>query len=269
MLSGRPTLPRVARDESGFTLIETLVAIVTGVIVTGALFAILEVSLHQSARVVDVVQATQLSRTTMTRMVNELHSACIGPKFTPILQGSDENELMFVNGYSKESQIPLSSTSASEGQLGAYEHIIKYESATGRLVDYTYPSTGGTWPNFTFGAASPAKGVRIGENISQSETSAKTAVPVFQYFKYATESSGTTETPLGTISTTKQPGAENLKEGLSEAEADQTASVLISYRTASADKDTRQNRSVDLSSQVTLAFSAPNSEATISAGPCE
>lgn len=265
MLIVPPTLPRVARDDSGFTLIETLVAIVTGVIVTGALFAILEVALHQSARVVDVVQATQLSRTTMTRMVNELHSACIAPKFTPIEKGSTENELIFINGYSKESQIPLSSASATEGQLGAYLHKIKYESS--KLVDYTYPSTGGVWPNFTFsGTASPAKGVRIGENISQSETPAKLPVPVFQYFKYATESSGGAETPLGTISTTAQPGA---KAGLSEAEAAQTASVLISYRTASANKDTRQNRSVDLSSQVTLAFSAPNSEATITAGPCE
>jgi Tfp pilus assembly protein PilV len=264
MLIGSPRLPRVAREESGFTLIETLVAIVTGVIVTGALFAILEVSLHQSARVVDVVQASQLSRTTMTHIVDELHSACIAPKFQPIETGSNANELTFINGYSKSSQIPLSETSASEGQLGAYKHTIKYEKSA--LIDYTYPSTAGTWPEYTFSAtASPKGGVRIGENISQTESpeGSKTLVPIFQYYKYAGESSSTAETPLGSISTTR------LVSPLSATDANETAAVQISFRTASADNNSALNRSVDLSSQVTLAFSAPNSEATIGAGPCE
>ena len=34
----------------------------TGIVVTGGLFAILEVSLHQTARAGDVVQASQLGR---------------------------------------------------------------------------------------------------------------------------------------------------------------------------------------------------------------
>ena len=264
MLIGSLRLPRVAREESGFTLIETLVAIVTGVIVTGALFAILEVSLHQSARVVNAVQAAQLSRTAMTHIVDELHSACIAPKFKPIETGSNANELTFINAYSKSSQIPLSETSASEGQLGAYKHTIKYEK--GALIDYIFPSTGGAWPEYTFAStASPKGGVRIGENISQTESpeGSKTLLPIFRYYKYAGESSSTAESPVGTLSTTP------LASTLTAAEADETAAVQINFRTTSGDSNPALKRSIDQSSQVTLAFSAPNSEATVSAGPCE
>jgi Tfp pilus assembly protein PilW len=262
MLTHVPVLRRLAREEHGFTLMETLVAMLTGLIVIGALYAILEVSLHQSARVVDVVQATQLGRTTMTRMVDKLHSACLAPSFKPIQEKSTENELIFRNAYSNKAIIPTASENASEG---AYEHKIKYEKNF--LVDYAYPSTGGSYPEFTYSkTATPAKGTRLGENISQSESGGK-PVPIFQYFGYASESHSSPTEPLGSISTT--PFKATTASPLSEANADETASILISFRAAAADNDTRQNRSIDLSNQVTLAFSAPNSEATIEAGPCE
>ena len=102
-----------ARDARGFTLIETLVAILTGIVVTAALFAILEVSLHQSARAADVVQASQLGRATMTRMVDELRSSCLATEFTPIQEKSSNTELYFRNSYS-EKAVP---TSASEHKI--------------------------------------------------------------------------------------------------------------------------------------------------------
>jgi hypothetical protein len=251
---------RVGNDEGGFTLIETLVAMVTGLVVTGALFAILEVSLHQSARVVDVVQATQLGRTTMSKIVTPLHSACLSPKFTPVQAKSTENELIFINAYSNLSTIPIASENAVEGRQGAYLHKIKVEGTN--LTDWVYPATGGSWPDFTFTTPSPSKGIRIGENISQTEKT-----PIFQYFGYASESSSSASSGLSTISTT--PFTATTGSPLSLANAEATASVLVSFRAAAADKDTRQNRSIDLSTQVTLAFSAPNSEATTVAGPCE
>ena len=258
MLLGRFANLRRCRDERGFTLIETLVAILTGVIVTGALFAILEVSLHQSSRIVDVAQATQLGRTAMTKMVEELHSACISPGFQPIQEKSSETELIFRNARSNKSIIPTASESASEG---AYEHKIKLEGT--KLVDWAYPSTGGSYPEFTYSkTASPVKGTRLGENITQSESGGK-KIPIFQYYNYATESHSSSTTPFGTINT------EALTVPLTAALAAEAASVLISFRTAPASNNSALNRSVDLSNQVTLAFSAPNSEATIDAAPCE
>lgn len=252
---------RLGRDERGFTLIETLVAMVTGIIVTGALFAILEVSLHQSARVVDVVQATQLGRTTMNKMVEKLHSACIAPGYTPIREGSSSTELKFVSATSNKPVIPNASESATEG---AYLHEIVYNGVKGTLTDTAWPSAG-TSPEFTFPKTpGTSKVARIGEDITQSEGAKKEAIPMFEYFAYATQAEGTSEAPFGTISTTPVSAAE-----LTKTQSEETASVLIRFRAASADNNPALNRRIDLQNQVTLAFNAPNSEATISAGPCE
>src|ERR1700690_1588251 len=122
-----------ARDPRGFTLIEVLVAMVTGIIVTGALFAILEVSTRQAARVSEVAQATQVGRTAMTHVVDELHSACLSNGFTPVKPVTTATKLVFVNAYFPEH--------ASEAKEPEYtfvnKNVIEYVAAKGRLTDVT------------------------------------------------------------------------------------------------------------------------------------
>ncbi len=250
MLNGRP--PLHLGDESGFTLIELLVAMVTGIIVTGALFAILEVSMHQTARVTDVTQANQLGRSTMTHIVDELHSACIAAEHPPIMEKSEGSKLIFQDAYSEKAEIP-----------SAHKDEITWTPGTGTMVDKTYLSTGGSWPNFTFPAtATPSAGVIIGEHISQTENAKKEPVPIFQYFAYTTKSSTSPTAPSTTLSETPLTVPFTNEEAAHKA-----ASVLISFKAAPTSNVT--SRAIELSNQVTFAFSAPAAESPVEGAPCE
>lgn len=263
------TASSAVRDERGFTLIEVLVALITGLIVTMALFSVLEFSMNQTTRISDITQANQLGRTTMTHIVDELHSACLSAGFSPIQESSTESKLVFVTGYSAEAEVP--SVASEKGGV----HKEEIELKEGKLWDTSYPGTGTEIKgNYTWG--SPTRTL-IGENISQSvePSGKKEAIPIFKYFEYAkTPSTGAT-----VASSTLEEANSLTKAGavIGAVGAENAASVLISFNTATRDKNVllggnakvSSDRSADLSSQVTFAFSAPSSEATIKAGPCE
>lgn len=252
---------RNVRHADGFTLMEALVAMVAGIVVTSALFAILDVSLHQSARLEDKVQANQLGRTTMNAIIDELHSACISPEFTPVQSGSTGTELRFINAYGKEAVIP----EAQLHEIRWEEETTKKAEKTGTLTDSVYKNSGGTWPTFTFTDATLTRKVKIASNVAQITSSGKT-VPIFQYYSYAPGSEGGATTPLSTLE--KEP----LKvgsEGLTESQAASTASVLVSFNAYPTDGNAALNRTAEFKNQVTFAFSAPPSETPIEDSPCQ
>jgi Tfp pilus assembly protein PilW len=239
---------RLAGGEHGFTLIETLVAMISGVVVTGATFSILIVALHQTSRITDSVQATQLGRTTMTRVIDELHSACIARKFTPVQEGSSGTKLIFVNAYSKESVIK---------KAEAYEHELEWSSATQKLTDTVTPASSGEWPNFTF-ASTPTKTV-LGEHIAEEGGSN----PIFKYYEYGERYSSGSSAPVSTLTEMTIPSS-----GM-KAEAANVAAVLVSFTTKPTDGQTALSRAAEFSNQYTFAFGAPSSETTIVDGPCQ
>jgi Tfp pilus assembly protein PilW len=256
------TLVDLGHDERGFTLVETLVAMVCGLVVSAALFAILEVSLHQTARLTDVAQASQLGRTTMTRIVDELHSACIAPGstgYTPVQEGSNANELIVINAYSANSEITT-----------AREDKIVWNAAAKTLTDYTRVSSAeSAWPKFVFTAAWPSTGTIIGEGVTQTENAKKEAIPIFTYYKYATEASASSAAASSTLAES-EPLTGTLKKEVAET----VASVLVSFRTAptagagAGSRTIQTKANSDFTSQVTFAFSAPGTETTIVDGPC-
>jgi len=264
----RTCLP--VRGQRGFTLVETLVAMLTGVIVTGALFAILEFSMKHDTRITNIAAASQLGRSAMTHVVDELHSACLASKFTPVQKKSTESELIFIDGYSETAEIPnvgTSTTGVREDSISWSGSYTGEEAETaGTLTDSTALATGGEAATaYTFGTPSL---VRIGEKFVRGEEAGKRQ-PIFRYFEYAEHST----TGTGEVSTLQEiklaKGA-----GLSEEQAENVAAVEVTFRApppTNVSKSAAElgRESSDQSSMVTFAFAAPNSESTIKAGPCE
>jgi type II secretory pathway pseudopilin PulG len=249
------------RDARGFTLIETLVAMVVGIVVMLALFAILEFSTRQASRATDVTQATQLGRVAMTHIIDELHSTCQVAKEAPVLEESKPSELWFENAVSEAAVIE----SAARHRV----YWVEKEKG-GALWEATWNSSGGAPGEFTFPsrAATPATTVLLGQNIThyiKTSGGKSEEVPFFQYYKYAT-TAGTIEPskPVSTLELTTPPS-----KGFTTVEANEVASVLVSFRAGPVDGKSELGRTVDVASQATFSFSAPVAEATIKDGPCQ
>jgi type II secretory pathway pseudopilin PulG len=290
MLIHRWTTPALRlRDDRGFTLMELLVSMLTATVVVGALFSILLISTSQTTLVADKVQANQLGRTAMTRIIDELHSSCLSPGFAPIQEKSNENELIFKNAYSEEATIPNTKAAEekSKSGTGVFEHQIVWNSTAKTLTDFIYKSTSGEGPEAVLPTpdysattheaanAEPKKGVLLASNVTQTEESGGAKIPIFKYYRYYKESISSSSTPDGTLAEItstylplkKETEAGSEKEKINSAE--NTSSVLVSFRVAPVDGKVEHDQYIDLSNQVTLAFSAPNTENPIKYSACE
>jgi type II secretory pathway component PulJ len=264
-------------DERGFTLIETLVAILTGVIVTGALFAILEVSVRQTSRISQVAQASQVSRTTMTRIVDELQSACVSAGFAPVQEKSTPSKLVFQNGYSELAEVPGVYTAKGGASGTATEGVrqdsIEWDEKSGYLTDSVELGTGaeveGKYP------VAASKPFRLAEKVTQSELlNPKKEKAMFRYYTYAPTSTGATNEAAATLKEVELKAGEELKtKGVGTAA--KVAAVQVSFKTGSYTKEVKLGSGAEagvpgeLTTLTTFAFSAPDSEATVVAGPCE
>jgi hypothetical protein len=255
----RGTLRLALAEEGGYSLVELLVAIVTGLVVCFALFGILMFSTDQTSRLTNYAQASQQGRLAMTKIVDALRSACVTSGFTPIVMGSSGSELKFVNAYSEKAVIP---------EEAFKEQKILWNKEAGTLTDYTYPASKEiTWPNFKYSTtANPTTGVLLARNVTESEAGGK-KIPIFQYFAYNAESSESATTGLNTLEATP------LEVGLSEKNAQRAASVLITFNAGpnegtTAVGATGRGVSAAFRNQVTLAFTAPISNEEVVDAPC-
>jgi prepilin-type N-terminal cleavage/methylation domain-containing protein len=259
------------RDRSGFTLIEVLVAMLTGLIVTGALFAILEFATKSSAHLANVADATQSARVTMTRIVDQLHSSCVSSAFSPVIKGSTPNTLIFVNGYD-EAETKGATPPAELPATAIHKDEIKFEN--GKLIDKTRQATSNvpvaTAEKYNWSNTSTTS--TIGENVSRVPEG-KGEVPIFKYYAYNTSSSAGASEAASTLKETTLTEKETSE--LTETGAKTVAAVVVTFRTKPAKKEYKfstaeeEGAAADLSTLNTFAFSAPNAESAITAGPCE
>lgn len=243
--------------ERGSTLIEMLVALITGAILVVALVAVLLFATRQATHITDLTQATQNGRLAMTKLDDELHSTCLGPSFTPVRKGSGASELRFIAAPSEEAVIAKANVS---------EHRIVWNEKAETLTDEIYPAEKEeTWPNFKY-AATASRKVLLASHIAKVSST----TPIFQYYAYSSKASESASSGVSMIST--EPLIAKT-ETLNEEEAAKAASVLISF-SASSNATTglsgfAKDVSEPLQSQVTFSFSVPVAEAEKVDAPCQ
>jgi len=194
-------IPAALAAEDGLTLIELLVAMVAGMAVMLALFATLEFSAKQEARITERVQANRGGRYAMTEMVENLHSACVGfnasaiqapsTKPTSPLSELGPTDLWFISANGS----PSSGKSVIEK---VYEHDVHWvstgKSATGetlgKLTDYSFESTAGSGPASKSGKwefptleTKNAKARVLATNVIPQSLSGTNTI--FQYYKFS------------------------------------------------------------------------------------
>jgi prepilin-type N-terminal cleavage/methylation domain-containing protein len=269
---------RRASGQSGFTLIELVVAMAMGIVVMFALSYIMIAMLQQSQRTFTRVDATRQARVALNTIDNELHSACVDGS-APIQPGSTGTNVIFLT-YSGNAANPT-----------PVWHQLTFSGGT--LIDYRYDVTAnptytatGTGPEYQRGAALSPASVTLLSNASQ-QTKAGSPVDVFQYFRYAsagTDSSGdtyytvpdgTSVNPLTGATITAAPLTAS-GTGLSQDDAANTVEVLISV-VAGATSENINKASIETDSvadAISLRLTTPPNylpagKSVTGYGPCE
>jgi prepilin-type N-terminal cleavage/methylation domain-containing protein len=177
------------RGADGFTLIEVLIASVLGVIITFVAFTFLDVTLNEVSRTTERVHVDQVGRTAMEKIMLELDSACVWPGIVPVRAESSPTVLRFI------SQSGEATSLASVG-LHQITFTAPAGATPGKLTEKSWPSTGGTPPEYTFNeAATPTERVLL-TGVEQTG-----ATPVFRYYHFYKE--GEAGAVLGQINPTE------------------------------------------------------------------
>jgi hypothetical protein len=229
------TAPIEVGDESGTTMIELLVGMAMGMVVLVGLTMTIIVVLHGTARVDARVEATDNARLIVSRITEELHSACISPQIAPIRSGSTGTELIFWH--------------AAAGEASAVQPIpvkSKIAYSNGTLTQIDYARTGGESPNWEFATIGTER--KLLTNVAPVSPSTS----VFTYEKYEG----------GVLKKATAP--------LNETEAAET--IIVNLALTASPKSSPvadKGSSATVKDSATLRLTPPSFEATASALPCQ
>jgi prepilin-type N-terminal cleavage/methylation domain-containing protein len=250
--------PLTPGSEQGVTLIELLVAMVIGLVVTGALLLILEFSLNQETRISDKVQADTIGRTAMTKVIDKLHSSCTGfgnggvqiPTGTVSspLEVTGPSNLWFITAYGSKT---AGAAVIEDGTLHDVSWTATRLSNTGQhlgtLTDHSFAATSGNakegWQfPATLSVATATSSTRLATDVVAPQISG--ASTLFQYYRY--EATGTKKGELTALISTEFP--------LTATTDGEVAKVVVSFTQAPEGGDTRVDRTANVSDAVLLRF---------------
>lgn len=187
----------LVRDERGTTLAELVVGMAMGSVVMFGLTTLIVVTMHTTTRVSARVDATQRARLVLTRVIDQLHSACIAPKVPPVQKESTSTVLRFVHAAGAAvSPTPVLSVISLSGET---------------LTQSDYALKEGAAPSWVF-ASTPSSTTQLMTHVSPIGATR----PVFSY--YGSSSGAVSATPLA--------------PPLTELDASRTIQVSVAFKAA-------------------------------------
>lgn len=222
----RRRLTASCRAADGFTLIEMLVTIAAGITIVLAVLAAFDASVRQSQAATDRVQATQIGRVAMERVLQELNSSCVWSTVPSVQPGSDGTHIWFLSAFSSS---PLPNPTLHEIWL----------APDGTLDDASYALTNSQTPPSGWAASAfnstPTTTRTLATNVSTiSGTSA-----IFQYYQYIN----------GRLSITT---ANQLPAPLSATTAPEVGAVTVGFAASPSDSSSQADRTINLTDTATL-----------------
>jgi prepilin-type N-terminal cleavage/methylation domain-containing protein len=200
------------REQQAFSLIELLVAMLIGLVVSLAAFAMLEFTTTDVSRITARAHVDQTGRVALQKIMLGLHSACVALEVNPIIEGSNGEKIKFIS----ESGPQAAFTTVNE-------HEIVYNSSKYTLTEQTFPSTGSeTGGNYPFSTTASSTTTLL-TGVKQTGST-----PIFQYYRYYKEGDtipeSHTELPYGELN----PNPISTLP-LSKTEAENVAQTTVSF----------------------------------------
>lgn len=186
---------QIARDESGFSLVELLTAMVVGSVVLLALMFLMTTGFRKTAEVNDRAEAAQSGRSGMDRILTLLDSGvCLGPlgassSVPPLIgsksgvQGSDGSYIAFYADLNGASDTPD-------------RYTITYD-ATARTLTEVRSDGVGALPNTTWPGATQTRVIAT-DVLPADDPNTGAALPIFRYFAYEPDGTIDVAAPLAT-----------------------------------------------------------------------
>jgi hypothetical protein len=222
-------------EERGTTLAELVVGLATGMVVLVGLTTLIVVTLHSSARVSARVDATQRARIALTKVIDQLHSACIAPKASPVYEESTGTVLRFVHA-----------PGAAVSPTPILTEITL--TAEGTLVQSDFAWKAGVPPDWEFQEETGST-----TTLMTGVSPLTTGGPIFTYWAYGT---------TGTLSSTPLPTP------LNELDALRTLQVNVAFKVAPTAGTGEAATPAPIQDSATFRLTPPSFKKEVPSLPC-
>jgi prepilin-type N-terminal cleavage/methylation domain-containing protein len=234
-------------DHAGFTMVELMVAMATGLVIVFGAFSLIDLSTRTATQVRDRVDATTQARAAMETLVQELNSGCVTSDVSPVQPRTaggpsvttNGTNLVFVDGLGQSGTIDQSES------VQPVEHVVSLTNGT--LTDSSYAYVSGNQPSlqnaptWTFGSTPIATHVLLTNVTPQAGSNGA----IFQYYSYSNPSNATAQSLVGAAPITNFPLDDTWPPTAANA-AVSVAQVDIALQVAATNKNPWANKPANM-----------------------